>query len=532
MKKRFALLGFPLLLSTLPAFSATVLNLNHASYSAMSSYLDAANSNNIKEMSRHTDLNNTAHIRFQQTYQGHRVWGGEGVLHVANADANQGLQVSANKKVTMNGKLYQHLEQDLQNLSTANVQSAIDHVLADYQQKMHAQPKISNVKSELIVYVDANNKANWAYFISFDAAPIKARALPERPTYIINANDFKVYKTWNDIQTLDNVKGGGFGGNEKMGKLTYDALEDNLPPFKMKRDAATQTCYLKNKAVVVHDVREKGAEMTFSCPSIDKDHKVYWDGEHDSINGGFSPGNDAFYEGGIIKTMYKKWYDLDVLTKNGKPMTLNMYVHENMLNAYWDGKKMVFGDGDGVLFFYPLTSLDVAAHEISHGFTQQHSNLTYEGMSGGMNESFSDMAAQAAYYYADGDNNWKIGADITLWLIGDAIRYMDIPSKDCKNTQPGDNCSIDDASQYNDKIDVHFTSGVYNRLFYSLATSKGWTTRKAFDVMVKANMDYWTANSTFEEGACGIIQAAQDLKYDAAAVKKALLRVGLEGTDC
>src|SRR5690606_23439834 len=128
------------------------------------------------------------------------------------------------------------------------------------------------------------------------------------------------------------------------------------------------------------------------------------------VNDGYSPMNDAMFAGLVIKRMYREWYNLPALVENGKPMMLTMVVHNPIDNAYWDGQKMTFGDG--VYTFYPLTSLGVRAHEVSHGFTEKNSNLAYYGQSGGMNDSFSDKAAQAAEYYAYGKNSWEIGPEI------------------------------------------------------------------------------------------------------------------------
>ncbi|MEZ9417725.1 M4 family metallopeptidase, partial [Vibrio sp. 10N.286.49.E1] len=111
-------------------------------------------------------------------------------------------------------------------------------------------------------------------------------------------------------------------------------------------------------------------------------------------NGAFSPLNDAHYFGNIVFDMYKNWFDTAPLS-----FKLMMRVHygNNYENAFWDGKAMTFGDGES--FFYPLVSLDVSAHEVSHGFTEQNSGLVYANQSGGMNEAFSDMAGEAAEYY-------------------------------------------------------------------------------------------------------------------------------------
>jgi pseudolysin len=141
------------------------------------------------------------------------------------------------------------------------------------------------------------------------------------------------------------------------------------------------------------------------------------------------------------------------------------------------------------------------------------------------------MAAQAAEIYAYGKNSWQIGPEI-FKAEDEALRYMDQPSKDCKGKKPGNWCSIDDASQYRNGIDVHFSSGVYNHFFYLLGTTEGWDVRKAFDVMVQANSSYWTSNVDFAKGACGVIKAAKDLKYNVDDVKAAFAGVKIDTSAC
>jgi pseudolysin len=355
---------------------------------------------------------------------------------------------------------------------------------------------------------------------------------------MMDAMSFKVYEQWNDIKTLEAVSGGGFGGNKKMGKLVYDGLSGNLSKLDMQRDG--KTCYLQNSEVTVTDFRTNNIAR-FECVKPDPDHdNVYWDGSADQYNGGYSPNNDALYAGKIIREMYQSWYGVPVLTNNNEPMVLSMVTHAVMRdelnmpvydNAEWDPEtqKMYFGDGKQM--FYPLTSLGVGAHEISHGFTEQHSDLEYNGQSGGMNESFSDMAAQAAEFYSGHNNTWKIGAEITI-KRDLALRYMDVPSKDCADVKPGRDCSIDNVKKYYPKLNVHFSSGIYNRVFFLMSTAPDWDVKKAFDVMVQANSHYWTATSTFAQGACGVLSAAKDFKYDLSAVKKAFADVGINTGKC
>jgi Zn-dependent metalloprotease len=150
------------------------------------------------------------------------------------------------------------------------------------------------------------------------------------------------------------------------------------------------------------------------------------------------------------------------------------------------------------------------------------------------------MAAQAAEVFAYGKNSWQIGPEI--FKAGDgALRYMDYPTKDCGiYGKPGVNCSIRHVKQYQDgdpahgkqPTDVHYSSGVYNRVFYLLGTSDGWNVRKAFDVMVEANRHYWTSQTTFASGACGVLKATKVLGYDKMAVKIAFADVGISAEQC
>src|SRR5690606_1465305 len=167
--------------------------------------------------------------------------------------------------------------------------------------------------------------------------------------------------------------------------------------------------------------------------------------------------------------------------------------------AFWYGPGISFGDG--VSSFYRLVSLDVTADEVWHGFTLQNSDLVYSGQPGGINEAFSDMAGEAAEYYMNGSNDFLVGAQI--FKGSGALRYM--------NNPPLDGASIDSADDYYSGLNVHYSSGVYNKAFYVLATTSGWDTVKAFKTFARANRMYWSSNSGYNDAACGVEEAASDL---------------------
>jgi pseudolysin len=495
----------------------------------------------MKTVNSRIDFKQTTHVRLQQTYAGHPVWGGDSIVHIPHGGTVTSLhtlqpllQNAAVNKTTMDGVVYQGLEADLRQtpafvFEVDQAQKALAQATQLYQNAAGSQDEIKDAQSTLMVYMDEANVAHWAFLVSFLVQP--GHGLPAKPTYILDAVSFQIYKNWDNIQTMDNIAAGGYGGNKKIGKLVYDGVAADLPLLKISRDAGAKTCYLQNDEVIVENRMNDDTAIRFACRKIHPMfNQIYWDGDEDTVNDAYSPANDAFYAGTIIHAMYQQWYGTPVLVnEDGQPMRLIMRVHENMENAYWDGATMTFGDGGDD--FYPLVSIGVGAHEISHGFTEQHSNLMYYGQPGALNESFSDMAAQAAEYYSAGTNNWKIGAEV-LKGSHEALRYMDNPTRDCHGRLPGTGCSIDNMRDFNYSVDVHYSSGVYNKLFYLLATTPGWDTKKAFDIMVQANMYYWTRTTNFTQAACGIIHAAKDFNYDVNAVNNAISGVGINTTTC
>ncbi len=135
--------------------------------------------------------------------------------------------------------------------------------------------------------------------------------------------------------------------------------------------------------------------------------------------------------------------------------------YTNYNNAFWDGYKMTYGDGDGINYS-PFASNDVAGHEITHGVTQYSANLIYAGESGALNESFSDIFGTAIEFYLEGsDANWSCGEDITL-VSPYMVRSLENPNiGGCPDTYKGD--------FWDPNEEVHTNSGVQSFWFYLLS---------------------------------------------------------------
>ena len=527
MKKSYLVtpIVFCLGLVSSPASAATPIFLQKISFEKLqNSYQIVLSKNQLTSsstslanalhlVSQHTDTKRITHKRLQQKYKGFPVFGGYAIVHGSQ---------------TMNGIVYDGLKAELGEPDVSFVDNA-EHALGNFKEQYSTNP-ISEATAVPMVYIDENHQAFWAYKLSLLVTPL--RGGPARPTTIVDAKTMKLLEQWDDLKTASAiVQAMGYGGNAKTGKYLYSK---ELPFLTITRDDTTSECSLENSDVKVVDMLHlmsgPKSTMQFDCPQSElAESNTYWTGYlgngYDRKNGAYSPSNDALYAGQVIKDLYKKWYDVEVLSKLNKPMPLIMRVQygSGYENAYWDSKQLTFGDGGRMM--YPLVSVGIGAHEVSHGFTEQHSNLQYFGQSGGMNEAFSDMAAQAAEEYSNGKSSWLIGTEIMKESSGiTALRFLEQPSKD--------GSSIDSADQYHKGIDVHHSSGVYNHFFYILAHQTGWNVKDAFHVMVKANMDYWTPYTTFNEGACGVLSAAKDLDFSDDAIKYAFDQVSVNYSKC
>jgi Zn-dependent metalloprotease len=146
-------------------------------------------------------------------------------------------------------------------------------------------------------------------------------------------------------------------------------------------------------------------------------------------------------------------------------------------NAFWDGERMMFGDGDGRLFTGFTSAVEVIGHELTHGVTQGTLNLLYTGQSGALNESISDVFGSLVKQYKLGQT-----ADAADWLIGEgilgpavhgtALRSMKAPGTAFDgDSQPA--TMSDYVTTTSDNGGVHTNSGIPNHAFYLAATAIG-----------------------------------------------------------
>jgi Zn-dependent metalloprotease len=192
--------------------------------------------------------------------------------------------------------------------------------------------------------------------------------------------------------------------------------------------------------------------------------------------------NEAYDGLGDTFDFYFDVYKRNSIDNAGLHLNATVHYGKNYDNAFWNGQQMIFGDGDGQLFNRFTVALDVIGHELTHGVTGSEANLTYQGQSGALNESISDVFGSLVKQFklkqtAD-KADWLIGAGLLAKGVkGVALRSMKDPGTAYddpvlgKDDQPGTMAGYVHTAE--DNGGVHTNSGIPNHAFYLAAVAIG-----------------------------------------------------------
>jgi Zn-dependent metalloprotease len=192
--------------------------------------------------------------------------------------------------------------------------------------------------------------------------------------------------------------------------------------------------------------------------------------------------NRAYAGLGATFDLYLTAYRRSSVDDAGLPLDATVHYGEQYANAFWDGGRMVFGDGDGEIFRDFTLAVDVIGHELTHGVTQYTANLHYRDQSGALNESVSDVFGSLIKQYERGQSadeaDWLVGAGLfTDRVQGRALRSMSAPGTayddDVLGTDPQPGHMDDFVSTEQDNGGVHINSGIPNRAFHRFAVALG-----------------------------------------------------------
>ncbi|MEU3528471.1 M4 family metallopeptidase [Streptomyces sp. NPDC038707] len=249
-------------------------------------------------------------------------------------------------------------------------------------------------------------------------------------------------------------------------------------------------------------------------------------------------GADAHYGAALTWDFYKNTFGRTGIKNNGVGAYSRVHYGNAYVNAFWTDSCfcMTYGDGSGNT--KPLTSIDVAGHEMSHGVTSATANLTYSGESGGLNEATSDIMAAGVEFYANNSTDvgdYLVGEKIDINGNGSPLRYMDKPSKD--------GASKDNWYSGIGGVDVHYSSGPANHFFYLLSEGSGAKVvngvsynsptadglpvtgigrDKALQIWYRALSTKWTSTTNYAGARTGTLAAAGELYGTTSAEYKAV----------
>ncbi|GAB3371852.1 M4 family metallopeptidase [Lysobacter rhizosphaerae] len=442
------------------------------------------------------DRDGTEHVRFDRTYAGLKVIGGDLVMHSRNGQY-RGISMTQGAPLSL------------------SVRPSFDSNAAVVAAGVEFGSDFAGVpESTLVVYARGGApRLAWQIHLHNERADM---------TYIVDAHGGRVLDRWSNRETA-------------VANGTARTLYSGAVPMTT------------NSIFGGYEMRDptRGGTRTIDASNSRTSGQVYKDadnvwGNH-AVSDVATAATDAQYGSNVTWDYYKNTHGRNGIGNDGKGAYNRVHYGFSYSNAYWsDGCFcMTYGDGDGANIG-PLVALDIAGHEMSHGVTARTAGLIYSGESGGLNEANSDIMGTMVEFYAGNPQDtpdYLIGEEVFAANVPGspnqrALRYMFNPSAD--HASP--NCYYNGIGN----LDVHYSSGIANLFFYLLAegtgakiysgvnhtpaptcnasTFAGIGRAKAEKIWYRALTVYFTSSTDYPGARTATINAANDL-YGAASAE-------------
>ncbi|WP_369273494.1 M4 family metallopeptidase [Streptomyces sp. R11] len=440
------------------------------------------------------DADGSVHTRYERTYAGLPVLGGDLVVHESASGARKG--VTKATKAT---------------IKVASLKPAVTADKAESQAvklaKAAGSEKTEADQAPRKVIWAANGKPTLAY--ETVVGGLQDDGTPNELHVITDAATGKKLFEYQGIET-------GSGKSLYSGTVTLGTTKSG------------STYQLYDTTRGGHKTYNKARSTSSSAGTLFTDADDTWGtGTASSSSTDQTAAVDAAYGAQETWDFYKETFGRSGIKNDGKAAYSRVHYGNAYVNAFWDDSCfcMTYGDGEGNT--NPLTSLDVAGHEMTHGVTSNTAGLNYSGESGGLNEATSDIFGTAVEFFANNSadvGDYLIGEEIDINGDGTPLRYMDKPSKD--------GASKDSWSSSLGGLDVHYSSGPANHFFYLLSegsgaktingvsydspTSNGSTVTgigrsKAAAIWYKALTEYMTSTTNYKAARTATLSAASAL---------------------
>ncbi len=488
----------------------------------INSFLREPENAGFRLISSNSDKLGFIHYRYQQMYKNIPVDKGIFVLHVKE---NQIISFSGNLYVKINSVGNVTISPDQAINIAKNEMNAIKYkweILSEENQlkKEKGDPQATYYPSpSLEIYSTKQPGFRKVYkIILYAHQPI------DKKEYIIDADNGKVLETRQKLYSAD-VPGTAvtrYSGNQT---ITADSYGGSYRLHETGRGNGIQT-YNANLGT------DYGAATDFT------DTDNYWNNvnpQQDEV------ATDAHWASEKTYDFLDQYFGWNSIDNNG--FALLNYVHFDLVaagygsnvNAFWDGQRMTYGDGNAT--YSPLTTVDITGHEITHGLTEFSAGLIYQDESGALNEGYSDIFGTAIEFFAKPTMaNWTVGED-----IGAPFRSLQDPnSYGDPDTYLGTNWATGSA----DNGGVHTNSQVIGHWFYLVSEGGSGTNDlgnaysvtgigvpEASQIAFRTLTTYLPADATYEDARFFSVLSAIDLygpcTPQVAAVTDAMYAVGL-----
>ncbi|MFD5950467.1 M4 family metallopeptidase [Streptomyces collinus] len=380
------------------------------------------------------DRDGTVHTRYERTYDGLPVLGGDLVVESTKADATAAV-VKATRAA----------------IKPATTKTAVSAAKARQQalkagEADEAKDAGINRAPRKVIWA-ANGKPVVAY--ETVVGGFQHDGTPQELHVVTDATTGEKLFEWEAIET-------GTGNTVYSGTVDLTTTQSGSTYNLTDGARGNHKTYNLNRGT-------SGTGTLFSGPD-----DVWGNGTPSNLE---SAGADAHYGAALTWDYYKNVHGRSGIKGDGVGAYSRVHYGNNYVNAFWSDSCfcMTYGDGSGNA--NPLTSIDVAAHEMTHGLTSNTAGLNYSGESGGLNEATSDIFGSTVEFYANNSSDvgdYLIGEEININGDGTPLRYMDKPSKD--------GSSKDSWYSGIGSIDVHYSSGPANHFFYLLSEGSGTKT--------------------------------------------------------
>ncbi|GGU92806.1 peptidase [Streptomyces filipinensis] len=443
------------------------------------------------------DADGTVHTRYERTYAGLPVLGGDLVVHTAKSGKTEGVTRATKAAIKV---------------------ASLKPRFAAAQAEKQALGLAKTAGSAKTAADQAPRKIIWAVsgkpVLAYETVVggLQDDGTPNQLHVITDAATGKKLFQYQGIET-------GVGNTQYSGKVDLTTAQSGSSYSLTDASRGGHKTYNLDHAT-------SGTGTLFSQSS-----DTWGDGK---VSNAATAAADAAYGAQETWDFYKKTFGRSGIKNDGVGAYSRVHYGNSYVNAFWDDSCfcMTYGDGEGNAD--PLTALDVAGHEMSHGVTANTAGLEYSGESGGLNEATSDIFGTGVEFYANNSTDvgdYLIGEKININGDGKPLRYMDKPSKD--------GGSADYWSSSVGGLDVHYSSGVANHFFYLLSEGSGAKTingvsydsptkdgskvtgigrDKALQIWYKALTTYFTSTTDYKGARTGTLKAASDL-YGASSTE-------------